>query len=198
VKVAKGTGHFTSKTCEGAPTTGGKYELANPAGDKTTSKTKTATLETPGVGSVVCKKSADTGEFLSETTDVDTVTFSTCETAGKKCHSAGEGSGTIKTFTLDTAIATNGKGEPEDIVTGAGPGGLSAEFECEGITIRTKGSTGGIITGNVGKAEKDSTLTFSESSDQELESEVVGLTPYLHSVEKVVSTNKGSTPIGVF
>jgi hypothetical protein len=198
VKVAKGTGHFTSKTCEGAPTTGGKYELASPAGAKYTSKSKSATLETPGVGSVTCKKSAGAGEFTGETTGTTTVTFASCETAGKKCHSAGEGSGTIKTFLLDTTLVEGAHG-PEALVAGTeGAEKLSAEFECEGITIRTKGATGGIITGNIGKAEKGATQSFSESSAQELESEVVGLTPYLHSVEKVVASTKGATPIGVF
>jgi hypothetical protein len=195
----KNTGNWAEKTCQtlASPEGTGKYELIPAANVSYTSKSKTVELETPGVGTVVCKKSADVGTIVDETSDKDVVTFSSCATSGKKCTSAGEPAGTIKTFELLSSLTENGKNEVEEVLTGNGPGGLSAEFECEGIVIRTRGNAGGIVTGDVNTGDKEDAVDFTSESKQELESEVVGLTPFLHSVEKTKAENKNGAVVFV-
>ncbi len=214
VKSAAKTGEFSDKNCtkevepekEEFGTKKGAYEWVPGPGPKPgyTSKTKAAVLNTPGVGKVTCKKSTDKGTITGLESDVDTVTFTSCETLGKKCTSAGEAAGTIKTFTLKSELGwiNQAKGEVGVSLTGEGPGGLSAEFKCEELTIRTKGSVIGRQTVDINAMESKATVTFTEVGEKQvpekfefepkdtLETEVVGLTPFLPSTESAVASEK--------
>lgn len=180
---AKG-GSFTASTCESESEVGkgeGKFELVSPAGDKYTSKSGTITFETSGLGTMICKKSVGAGEYTSETTGTDVMTLIGCSRAGTQCNSAGASPGTIETFVLATSLQENASGELENRFAGTGGSeGLSAEFECSGSKVRAKGSLGGIISGNVEKAEKTSTDTFSAGSEQNLQTQA-GPSPFMQS-----------------
>jgi hypothetical protein len=139
------------------------------------STTGTAVLSTPALGGkVTCTKSTDVGAITGPTTDTDTVTFIGCETEGKKCQSAGQAAGKIKTNLLKTDLID----EPGPVVkvrfeSSTGPTGYQAEFECVGgepLKIRTKGFTEGTDTGNVNKMEAKSTQVF--AGEENLETEV--------------------------
>jgi len=194
-KVKAKTGKFATASCTTEGGTG-TWELVSPKKGAYTSTTKVATLETPGVGSVSCKTSKGAGSITSETAATTTVTFSTCATDGKKCTSAGEKAGMIKTFELLGSLREPSAGVVETVLAGNGPEGLSAEFSCEGITIKTRGSVGGVDTGDINSAGKTSKQTFNKATG--LESEIVGLTPFLPSNQTAEATVKGKADIGIF
>jgi hypothetical protein len=142
-----------------------------------TDKTGTAVLSTPALGGkVTCTASTSTGKITAPTEDRDTVTFTGCETEGKKCASAGQAAGTIKTNLLKTDVID----EPGPVVkikfTAAGapvppdPNAEQAEFECEGLKIRTHGFTEGTDTKNVNVMNTISEQTF--ANEENLETEV--------------------------
>jgi len=195
MKVKAKTGKFATASCTTEGGTG-TWELVSPKKGAYTSTTKTATLATPGVGSVSCKTSKGTGTITSETAATTVVTFSTCATSGKKCTSAGQKAGVIKTFELLGSLREPTAGTVETVVTGNGPEGLSAEFSCETITIKTRGSVGGVDTGDINTAGKKSTETFNEATG--LESEVVGLTPFLPSTQTATASVATKSSIGIF
>jgi hypothetical protein len=197
VKV-KGSGQFTSSTCATLAEPGkGSWELQAPAKGGYTATSKTATLETTGVGAVSCKTSKATGTITSETSATTVVVFASCSTAGKKCTSAGEKAGKIKTFELLGSLREPEPGKVETVLTGNGPEGLSAEFSCEGITLKTRGSVGGVDTGGINSAGKTSTQTFEHATG--LETEIVG-TPFgfLPSTQTATATVKTKAFIGIF
>src|ERR1019366_7957236 len=82
IKVKKGVEKVTL-------TKKGRYEKE--PGPGYTSTTGTATLAI-----AVCAASTDVGEVTGLKTDVDTVTFTGCNTLGAKCTSEGQVEGTIK------------------------------------------------------------------------------------------------------
>jgi hypothetical protein len=171
----------------------GGYEIVPGIGKGKTFKGKggTATLHTPAVGGVVtCKAFKDEGKLTSPTTEGKVVsTFSGCETLGKKCASAGEKAGTIKTNPLD--------GETGEIEGGSGAGvDLKAEsgtelaaFDCEGLEVKVTGSV-------IGEEKPVNTFTKSEISSFQVNGE--GYQQYKHfkgGPEDVLeSTINGSGP----
>jgi len=205
-KPAK-SGEFSDKNCTKEVKSGTGKWVWEPGPEPKpgfTSTTKTATLETPGVGKVVCKKSKDVGKITGLESDVDTVTFESCETLGKKCTSAGQAAGVIKTFTLKSELGwiNQEKGEVGTSLTGEGPGGESAEFVCGGeLLIKTTGSVIGKNTGNVNLASAKGTLTFKEEGGKQvpekfefepkdtLSTEIVGIGAF-NSTEITVATQK--------
>jgi len=191
----KGKGRFNDKNCQ-VPNMGGKasggFELESAAGTALTSKTTASTLVTPGIGIVKCKAGTDTGEITGEQSGTDTVTFTSCEVFGKKCTSEGQKEGTIKTFVLDTTLGfiNKEKGEVGVSLTGTGPGGLSAEFNCGGkFLVKTGGSVIGQVTKDVNVSSTSSTeifkevegvqspLSFEGGPEQRLETEFVTADP---------------------
>ncbi len=100
-------------------------------------------LSSEGLPEIECKKSTATGSLTSATGGNTVVTFSECETSGKKCGNVS--AGTIKTKELNTEVGWINKAKGEagvDFigVSGSGTKGSEAEFECEGIQIAVKGS----------------------------------------------------------
>ncbi len=183
-KVAKGTGNFALKNCAGSGVAkSGEYELL-PVTKKTfTGKAGVSTLDsyipsneaTPWtggtvVGTVTCKSAKVTGEITGLSLNKSVAEFKTCTSEGKKCASAGEKAGTIKTFGLmGTLIWLDaGQTKPGVLITGEGPGGITAAFNCEGLEVVTlgeeaQGPTAGVIaevTGDLTEATKTSFDNF--------------------------------------
>jgi hypothetical protein len=165
------TGKFTGKTCEASSKveTGGKYELApwtaaKKTAFKNTNGKSVLTVYIPGVGTVgdtECAKGKGVGQVTGPNTGTTVVTFEKCESSGKTCTSAGAKKGDIVTQTLDTKlVAISGGSGVGNEIKGAGPGGESAAFDCEGEELTTTGAVTGEVTGDVGVASKDSSNIF--------------------------------------
>jgi hypothetical protein len=177
------SGNYTGSKCTQATfvATNGKYTLVSAVGDKTTSKSATSTLYsyipasetepwTGGtvVGTVVCKKSAGTGTITSNALLLSVINFETCTSEGKKCTSPGNTKGDIKTFPLSAELKLSDTESGPLLVSVAtpqsglaeNPNNYDAEFNCEGLEVKTSGSSIGMLTGNEGSASKTSTDTL--------------------------------------
>jgi len=161
-KVAAGAGKYTNKTCSTEGTgKKAKYELKEGIGKPKVFKGsgKSATLHTPALGGeITCKTFKDEGKLTSPTTEGAVLsTFSTCTTEGKKCSSTGEKAGTIKTFALagETGTISGGSGAGVDLKPEKGE--LLAEFNCEGLEVKVKGSV-------IGEEKPVNTFTKDEYS----------------------------------
>lgn len=146
--VAQKKGEYTNNSCTVKSVKPKKGKFEKKPGPGFTASGGTATLSTPALGGpVVCATNATVGTITGVKTDSDVATFTGCETAGKKCKSAGEPSGTITTFALATELTEPIPGEVNDKFTAVGgPTNFQAEFECEGVQIRTKGFVSGTVT----------------------------------------------------
>jgi hypothetical protein len=143
-------GNYTSKECTPSSKVAGtgKYELTNPAGDKFSTKGGASAIyvdipyneEEPWaggtvVGTVSCKKSKGTGEYLSQQQSQSTIEFQKCESSGKRCSSSGAKAGSI----VGTFVAeVEGSEIAWDSQTG--PAGSMLDFNCEGLEVRVTGS----------------------------------------------------------
>jgi len=142
-----------------------------------TSSAGTATLETPGLGAVVCSSNTDKGKITGPKTDRDTVTFVGCETKGAPCETNPVGTpGEIITNELETSLTEPSAGVVETVFENGSLAGapISATFFCNavGTFIRSKGATGGATTpvnvmGTVENSE------FTPTTEQELSTEVM-------------------------
>jgi hypothetical protein len=210
--VKKKDGNYSAKGC---PTSSkvagtGKYERESAVGTTYSSKTGTATLSTPDLGGkVVCSKSKDTGKITGESTDEDTVTFEKCTTEGKKCTSAGESAGKIKTNTLFTELVEVEPGVigvkfTADVGGKSDPAADQAEFNCEGLLIRTHGFTIGTITSPaVGTGSKSTTVKFAGEEELRTEVSIDGGVEWIGeefggfpSEELVTATDKNGAELG--
>lgn len=126
----------------------GKGGFEKAGGPGYTSTGGLGVLETPSFGGpVVCQTQTGVGSVTGATTDLDQVTFSECETNGKKCNSAGEGVGVIKTLALETELTEPVPGEVNTKFQAVGgAANFQAEFDCEGLLVRTKGYVSGTTT----------------------------------------------------
>lgn len=174
------TGKFSDKLCSVAEPKGeGKYELEGwEAAKKKAFKGKNGTstltsyipenVETPWTGGkaagvVTCKTGASVGEITGPKTETVIVEFKTCSSEGKKCTSVGSPkTGVIKTKALTATIGKIEGGVGADVE--ASDHGLSAEFACEGLEVKTVGSVIGVASGNINKISKESTQTFSANA----------------------------------
>jgi hypothetical protein len=103
-----------------------------------------AKLSSSALPAIECKKNSAVGALLTATTDEDTVVFTECETAGKKCGNVK--AGTIETKLLETKLGWIKK--PTEVGSEFLPksGTSLAEFECEGIKVNVTGSVIGKVT----------------------------------------------------
>lgn len=168
-KVAAGAGKYTNKTCSTEGTgPKAKYELKEGIGKGKAFKGsgKTATLHTPAVGGEIkCTSFKDTGKLTSPTSEGSVLsTFAGCSTLGKKCASAGEKAGTIKTFDLagNTGTISGGSGAGVDLKPESGK--YLAEFGCEGLEVKVEGSV-------IGEEKPVNTFTKDEYSVFQVTSE---------------------------
>ena len=164
--AAQKKGEYTNSSCtvRASKAKKGKYERQ--PGPGYTSTTGTVTLETPGLGGVLCGASTGAGEITGVTTGVERITYTGCETSGKQCTSEGPNStpagkaGTIITNLLDTRLLVSGLGKVWTEFVSAEHDPYLFEFGCEGARFRTFGSLAGVETGNVTVSSLTSTTTF--------------------------------------
>jgi len=162
VKVAAGTGKFTSATCV-KEKAGGSYEW-HPGAEKTgfTGTGAIGTLETVGKIGIQCKTEKAAGQFSGpKTVDGVNVTFTECKSAGYECESAGAGTGVIKTFPLAGELVWENKllktvRTKVAVRLFAEAGELLAKFVCGPSRVEVRGSV--LVNIPAGKMES----TFAE------------------------------------
>jgi hypothetical protein len=212
-KVGKAyTGNSNNKTCTETNEKGeGKYNLQPGRGKNKIFKGKggAATLHTPTVGGEVkCSTSKDEGLVNASFTGQEKVKviFGKCISLGKNCSSAGAKKGEIKTNALEGTLGYISKSPLKVGVSLKGEGGAdSADFNCEGLVIETKGAVIGEITGDVNAFSKESTdiftvngegfqtvKNFEGGSTEVLKSEINGSGPF-ESGEQTTTVNKGES-----
>jgi hypothetical protein len=164
--VGAGKGTF-SKGCKVAKK-GGGFEPTEGVGKGKIFKGKggSATLHTPAVkGEITCTSFKDEGKITSPKNINKIIsTFSGCSTLGKKCKSAGQKAGTIKTMPLKGEIGYISAANHEVGVDLTAEGADLADFECEGITVKVNGSVIGHYT-PVNKFSKTSVNTFAVNGE---------------------------------
>lgn len=193
VKNLTKTGKYADKSCQtlspGENT--GKYDWKKGVTAEHapfTAKTKAASL-VGAAGTIECKKSSTVGEWTSNKTDEEVVTFVSCEIKSPEltgeCHSEGQAEGTIVTNKLKTTLLGEGefslefnaetsKYEPKFVGAGEvwdqfrGPSGeigsIQAEYECaKVVVIRTFGNLAGVFSaGSINVASKKNEIAFDE------------------------------------
>jgi hypothetical protein len=182
-------GKYEDKACskEAKEVKKEKYELKEgiAKGKVFKGKGKKATLHTPAIGGeITCTGFKDEGKLSSPTTEEKVVSiFTGCATQGKKCVSAGEKAGTIKTFDLDGGIGEISGGSGVGVDLKAETGKYLAEFECEGLLVKVEGSVIGEQTGDINKFSKVSHDIFAVTAEgyQKYKSLVGGPTDVLES-----------------
>jgi hypothetical protein len=177
--VSKKKGDYTDSSCttKSAKAHKGSYEKAPGPGD--TSSTETVTLQVLGLErTVVCASSNATGEVTGLSTGTQRITLTGCEASAKKCTSEGPNStasgktGVIITNLLDTRLLGPVGGQVWTELSSAEHEPYSAEFNCEGLLFRTKGSLAGIQSGNIDMSSLTSTTTFAlEEGEQAIATE---------------------------
>lgn len=164
VKVAAGTGHFTSASCikEAKATKLGSYEWL-PGAEKPHFKTTggTGLLATVGGTTVACKTEESAGEFNSTKTVTGVVVrFNNCEAAGFKCATTGAKEGEIVTNELEGRIGFENKAKKKlalDLFPAPADGGLYVTFNC-GVSLHI--TVGGSVLVNVASDKMLSTLAL--------------------------------------
>jgi hypothetical protein len=112
---------------------------------------------------ITCEKGTSAGEVVGPTKATNnTATFEGCLSSELKCNSAGEPTGVIKTFKLDSVLGNLSSTLPGVRLFREGEGGKSpktgllAEFVCGGIaTVKVKGSVVGSLSGAAGKTVEE-------------------------------------------
>jgi hypothetical protein len=170
-ECAKVKGGKYEKGCSKEGGKGG-YELKEGIGKAGTKKFKgsgkKATLHTPAVGGeITCTAFKDEGLLASPTGEKSVFsTFTGCATEGKKCVSAGQKAGTIKTNALDGNLGEIEGGSGVGVDLKAESGKYLAEFECEGLTVKVEGSVIGEQTGDINTFSKTSEDIFAVNSEK--------------------------------
>lgn len=182
---AKKKGNYTDSNCTSKAVKAGKGAYEKAPGPGFTSSSAAVTLQTPEIGrTVLCAASSGTGEVTSVSTSAERITFTGCESAGKKCTSEGPDStpsgkaGVIVTNELRNRLLG-------PVLGGLFPGAVwtelassehapySVEFGCEGPRFRMTGSLAGAQQGDVGVSSLTSETTFNvEEGEQALTTEV--------------------------
>ncbi|MGO9763440.1 MAG: hypothetical protein ACLP1Q_19485 [Solirubrobacteraceae bacterium] len=178
--VARKKGEYTNSDCTAKAVKAGKGAFEKAPGPGFTSASETVTLQTPGLDrTVVCAASTGAGEVTGLSTSIDRITFTGCESAGKRCASEGPDStpsgraGVIVTNLLRNRLLGPVAGQVWTELASSEHEPYSAEFGCEGVRFRTKGSLAGVQAGDVNTPSATSTTTFTlEEGEQALSSEV--------------------------
>jgi hypothetical protein len=149
-------GKYRDSGCEkGEVLKGGKYEwLPGPGSMKKFKSTEGASkFQTQGTLDLDCTGATDEGEYTGPKTDVETITFTGCNSRGP-CQNGASGEIKTKPLTSELGFIT----APNHVgVSLEGPGGIFAEFECRGFKATISGSVIAPVT-PISKM----TLTFKE------------------------------------
>lgn len=144
VKVAPGTGQFTTSECskKAKPTKLGEYEFDSGAIKTGFSGVgKVATLETVHGVKVSCEDEASSGEFTSAKTVGNVlVIFTGCVSNGYKCSTAHSAAGEIETNPLAGQLVWEKYGKKVAIDLYPQSTELFVEFQCGPANAKVKGS----------------------------------------------------------
>jgi hypothetical protein len=202
----KYTGTYSDKTCSTKVVSGGEYELesythAKSLKFKATSGPSALYVYIPGTGKAgetTCAKSKTAGEVTGAKTETSVVTFEKCTSEGKTCTGvqAGTKKGDIVTYTLDFTLFATGSSKTGVANEAKAP--IDAQFECEGLKVKTTGAVSGEVTGDVGVASKTSSLVDAVTkegapdiaSSEPLLTEITGVGT-LPSGEEITANIKG-------
>ncbi len=118
------------------------------AKSKFTGSSGTAKFETTGKLSMTCTSDTVTGKMTATTAGEETVSFSGCESVGKKCTSAGASSGTVRIpVALRTRVASQPSGEVlllAQVLQNSGKEAATEskpfEFKCGEVVAKLYGS----------------------------------------------------------
>jgi len=183
--VAKKKGDYTNSSCTAKAVQPGKGSYEKKPGPGFATSSEALTLQAPEIArTVLCAASTGVGEVTSMSTSVERITFTGCESAGKKCTSEGpDSTPSGKAGVIVTNLLRNRLLGP--VSGGLFPGAVwtefassehapySAEFGCEGPRLRTTGSLAGAQAGDVGVSSVSSTTAFNvEEGEQALSTEV--------------------------
>jgi hypothetical protein len=168
--VPKKKGAYTEAKCETkAKPKKGKYEKNCPNNCADISATGgSAYLEGASGIKIECKTNgSEDGKIESATKASGIAVYTGCriESLGVKCHSAGAKEEEIKTYKLSA--------KPVEISSKVWveytpfSGTYLAEFECEVVSLRVKGSADGLDSGNVNVMSVTSTQEFSRALDNQ-------------------------------
>jgi hypothetical protein len=166
VKVSKGEGTYKDAGCETAKLVeGGSFEWEpGPIKNHFTSIEGATFFEgAVSKNKVTCTGSTDTGEYIYESEDFETMRFTGCETDGVKCESPEQAEGVIVTKLLISLYGFIKKPKTVGVDLAPASGTTWAEFECgRGIIKATmRGSVISLIT-PISKM----TLTFTEKFEE--------------------------------
>ncbi len=131
-KVAAGAGQYGVPGCNDAPSAGGRYEwLPGAARNRFTSKGHLSTFKTVGGLEIDCTHTSDSGEYVGESEDLETITFRACgydSGAGSCTSGLGKGFETAPLRSIPGFIdkATGSVGISLEPVSGK----VFAEVEC--------------------------------------------------------------------
>jgi hypothetical protein len=178
--VAQKKGEYTNSACTVKSAKAKKGTFEKEPGPSFTSSTGALTLSAPELGyTVVCAAGTAKGEVTGTQTGVERLTFTGCESSGRRCTSEGADgtpsgkAGVIVTNLLETRLVgpVSGKVWVQLISSEHEP--YSLEYGCEGPLLRTIGSLAGVQGGDVGVSSFASTSTFaSAEGEQALASEL--------------------------
>jgi hypothetical protein len=164
-KVGKAyIGKYSDKECKTANAKSeGKYELQPVAeGTTYTGKSKTAVITAAGKA-VICKKGAETGEYVGEKVASEEFTFSGCSTGKKEaCQTPSAGTGVIKSSAAKTKLVYLNPAETEVGVLVIGPQPMF-EYTCGATSVAIEGR----LLGSVENTSKGPKLTFATSSGKQ-------------------------------
>jgi hypothetical protein len=184
VKVAAGTGGYTTSTCiasgvgsyEWYPGFTGAKPLAKSKFALTIKETTTFTSDTVTLGKVTCKGQSGTGEYTaSKTVGNVFYKFTGCEALLTSCTSPGAAAGEIKTERLQGVLGIDTT-EPEASKDKVGldlyPSGaglskeeLLAEFACGGVPYKWRGPV--IVPFPTNKVAIKYTLKYAETAGKQ-------------------------------
>jgi hypothetical protein len=168
----KKKGEYTNSTCteKSSKPKKGKYEkkCAKSCADISASG-GSAYLESASGLRIECKTNgSEDGEILSPTQATGVAVYTGCEIESLKvkCESAGSKAGEheIKTYPLEsTPVEIGGKAWVQYTNEHGANAPYLAEFSCEVVSIRVKGSADGLDSGNVNTMSVTSTQEFSKT-----------------------------------
>lgn len=188
--IAQKKGEYTDTSCatKSAKPKKGAYEKASAGYTSTTGPVTLETAELNG-STVRCTAGTASGEITGLNAGTERLTFTGCESAGKKCTSEGAdgtpsgSAGTIVTNLLRTRLLGPVAGKVWTDLASAEHEPYSSEFGCEGPLLRTIGSLAGVQTGDIDAPSLTSTTSFSVEEGKEAE----------QAVFTEVSEDKGSS-----
>jgi alpha-tubulin suppressor-like RCC1 family protein len=175
VKVAKGTGKYTTGVCTTEKSGESNEWIPGVEKDHFTLAGEEGVLETVGKSKIVCKAATGSGEY-SGTKEVvaTTITFTGCARSGVKCESSGAAEGEVVSRSLEGALGWE-EYETASVALNLQPVGEVGplmEFRCGSTPVTVQGSV--IVPLKANKMVGAATLKFVASKGKQKPEELEG------------------------